>query len=222
MDRAALAVSWGALQLVMRDEQQLDSVLAVLKYTQIQDRQLWAPEVRRLWLQADSSSSSSASASTATAVSAPTPPELQHAEASSSEVASAAAAGAGAAGAAEPASSGTQEQAEGQAAALRESVHAEVGPSSTPAAAAPAAEGSGGKQQPGGPPGQGPRRWTLWSSIVQRMFPSCSSAPPGDAGAPPPGNAGGSIGAAGAYGAGLLLGAAVVAVLLWRMRRKAQ
>lgn len=222
MDRAALAVSWGALQLVMRDEQQLDSVLAVLKYTQIQDRQLWAPEVRRLWLQADSGSSSSASASTAIAVSAPTPPELQHAEASSSsEVASAAAAGAGAEGPPGPASSDAQEQAEGQAADSRGSVHAEVGPSATQSSA-PAAEELGGKQQPGGPPGQGPQRWTLWSSIVQRMFPACSSAPPGDAGASPLGNAGGSIGAVGAYGAGLLLGAAVVAVLLWRMRRKAQ
>lgn len=211
-------MSWGALQLVMRDEQQLDSVLAVLKYTQIQDRQLWAPEVRRLWLQADSGSSSSAFASTATAVWAPTPPELQHAEASSSEVASAAAA---VAGASEPASSDAQKQAEGQAADSRGSVHAEVGPSATQSAA-PATEGSGGKHLPGGPPGQGPRRWTLWSSIVQRMFPACSAAPPGDAGAPPPGNAGGSIGAAGAYGGGLLLGAAVVAVLLWRMRHKAQ
>ena len=45
VDRQARCLSWGQLQLVMRDTQQLNDVLAVLRHADVQHMAVWPPQV---------------------------------------------------------------------------------------------------------------------------------------------------------------------------------
>ncbi|GAX78523.1 hypothetical protein CEUSTIGMA_g5963.t1 [Chlamydomonas eustigma] len=57
VDRQARCLSWGQLQLIMRDTQQLNAVLAVLRHADVQHRTVWPPQVSMLWLGAGNSES---------------------------------------------------------------------------------------------------------------------------------------------------------------------
>jgi len=50
VDRQARCLSWGELQLIMRDTQQLNSVLAVLRHADVRHATVWPQQVSMLWL----------------------------------------------------------------------------------------------------------------------------------------------------------------------------
>ncbi|KAG1677965.1 hypothetical protein FOA52_001383 [Chlamydomonas sp. UWO 241] len=50
VDRQARCLSWGQVQLVLRDTAQLNSVLSVLRHTDVQHATVWPPQVSNLWL----------------------------------------------------------------------------------------------------------------------------------------------------------------------------
>ena len=50
VDRGARCLTWGELQLVMRDTAQLNSVLAVLRHADVQHVTVWPPQIAMLWL----------------------------------------------------------------------------------------------------------------------------------------------------------------------------
>ncbi len=51
VDRQSRCLSWGSLQLVMRDTQQLNNVLSVLRHADVQHRAVWPPQISMLWLE---------------------------------------------------------------------------------------------------------------------------------------------------------------------------